>query len=201
MESFATSYGNSWEYMEEEFDDFLKEFDEYMADEWEAEIYLTKSGDLAEIVVEDLSEWMVDGGEEIRLEVTFTGEERPSDAISLAMTDSDGDGIFLDKTTDLSKNETASHWEFWEEFYGDKEPILTLDCSYDADSQEFSYWLTVEEEEISFFLEGSLGEVKKGKSVEFEIDSVGVEAEGERMTLSGRLKYGSWRTRLRSLRM
>lgn len=190
MESFATSYGNSWEYMEEEFDDFLEEFDEYMADEWEAEIYLTKSGDLAEIVVEDLSEWMEDGGEEIRLEVTFTGEERPSDTISLAMTDSDGEGIFLEKTSDITKKETSSHWELWEEFYGDKEPVFTLDCSYDADLQGFSYWLTLEEEEVSIFLEGGLGEVQKGKSVEFEIDSVGVEAEGERMTLSGRLKYG-----------
>ena len=190
MEAFTVSSGNPWEEMEKEFDDFLKEFDEYMADEWEAEIYLTKSGDLAEILVEDLSDWMEDGGEEIRLEVTFTGEERPSDTISLAMTDSDGEGIFLEKTSDITKKETFSHWELWEEFYGDKEPVFTLDCSYDADSQGFSYWLTLEEEEVSIFLEGGLGEVQKGKSVEFEIDSVGVEAEGERMTLSGRLKYG-----------
>ena len=190
MEAFAVSAGNPWEEMEEEFDNFLKEFDEYMADEWEAEVYLTKSGDLAKILVEDLSDWMEDGGEEICLEVTFTGEEQPSDTISLAMTDSEGDGIFLEKTSDITKKENSSHWELWEEFYGDKEPVLTLDCSYEVDSQEFSYWLTLEEEEISFFLEGGLGKVKKGESVEFEIDSVGVEAEGERMTLSGRLKYG-----------
>lgn len=190
----ASMYGeNPWEEMEENFEDLLDEVDEIMGDEWEAEIYLTKSGDLAQILVEDFSDWVKGSMEEIHFELTFAGEERPSDEIYLSMTDSYEDGIFAEKTTDINKAETITQWSIGEESNGRKNTMLSIENGYDSDTREFSYRMNIEEEDIELFLEGSLDEVKKGKSVTFEIDALGLQADGERMTFAGSLKYGEWK--------
>ncbi|WP_434310850.1 hypothetical protein [Hominifimenecus sp. rT4P-3] len=196
MELFGTMntvsmYGeNPWEEMEGDFEDLLDEIDKIMEDEWDVEVYLTKSGDLAQILVKDLSDWVKEDIEEIQFELTFSGEERPSDEIYLSMMDSYEDGIFAEKTTDRSKTETITRWSIGEESNGKKNDALSIENRYNSDSQEFSYRMNLEEEEIELFVEGSLGEVEKGKSVVFEIDALGLQTDGERMAFAGSLTYG-----------
>lgn len=180
---------------ETEIQDAFAQLESVLSSELELEVFLTSSGELAQVYVDDVMNWIqadYRDGSSVGLQLTFQGAEKPGDSFRLEMMDRAGDeSILLEKTGRLEGEDLFTQYRLVQNFDGEEAELLFVDGSYLADSRTFSYQVQMPEEDLSFFLEGSLGEVQSGESVEYLIDAAGFTVYGETLSVQGSLKIGS----------
>ncbi len=163
--------------------------------ELEVEVYLTGSGSLAMVRVEDFRDWIVEEYQEnmesLALELSFHGEAMPSDSFELELYSPEGgQSMKLIKTGEVDQGDLYTEYRFTMDEGNGEVELFSMEDSYQADSRAFSYRMDIPEGNVSFFLEGSLGDVQKGESVEIILDEAGLTAEGETFSIEGTLELG-----------
>ncbi len=193
-------YGMDLDALDAQMDLLAEQLEEALRPELEWEVYLTGSGDLAMVRVDDFTHWLEkeyaqelqDEGSGMSFELTFHGEEMPGDAFVLEMGNPYGDDrIILEKTSEMDGDDLYTEYHLIGSSSTGEWEFLSLETSWLADDQAFSYEVSIPEQELLLFLEGSLGQVEKGESVEVILDSVGMTYMGETLALEGTLELGA----------
>lgn len=164
--------------------------------ELEAEAYLTGSGELAMVRVEDFRDWIAEDYQEnmdsLALELSFHGEAMPGDSFDLELySPESGQSMRLEKTGEVDQGDLYTEYRFSIDEGDGEVELLSMEGSYLVDSREFSYRAEIPAGNVSFFLEGSLGDVQRGESLEVIIDEAGLTAEGETLSIEGSLELGA----------